>query len=81
MLGQAGTTRSILDLGLFGGKENWQELLCPGDVGTQVFQTQLQLIAIEPFGAPAELQALQPLHDQPQPLDLGLRLRERLPLA
>jgi hypothetical protein len=39
------------------------------------------LIAIEPFGAPAELQALQLLHDQPQPLDLGLRLRERLPLA
>jgi hypothetical protein len=38
-------------------------LFCPGDVGTQVFRTQL--IAIEPFGAPAELQALQLLHDQP----------------
>jgi hypothetical protein len=34
MLGQAGTTRSIPDLRLFGGEDNWQELLCPGDVGT-----------------------------------------------
>ena len=81
MLGQAWPIRSVLDRGLFGGGSHRQQFLDPGDVGTQVFQAQLQLVAIKPLGAPAELQALQLLHDQPQPFDLGLRLGESLAFA
>jgi hypothetical protein len=36
----------------------------------------LQLVAVEPFGAPAKLAALQLLDDEPQPFDLCLRLTE-----
>ena len=42
----------------------------------EVFKAELQLIVIEPLGAPAELAALQLLDDELQPLDLGLRLGE-----
>ena len=63
------------------GRHRRQQFLGPADVGTEILQPQLELIAIEPFGPPAELQALQLLHDQPQPFDLGLGLGERLAFA
>ena len=47
--------------------------LCPRDIGVEVFQSQSKLIAIEPFGPPSKLRALQALDDQPEPLDLGTR--------
>jgi hypothetical protein len=36
----------------------------------------MQLIVIEPFGTSAKLATLQLLYDEPQTLDLGLRLGE-----
>ena len=45
------------------GRHCRQLLLGPADVGSQILQSQLELIAIEPFGPPAELQALQLLDD------------------
>jgi Transposase DDE domain len=47
--------------------------LDPREVDLKVFKSELQLIAIEPLGTPAELVALELLHDQPQPFDLRLR--------
>ena len=43
-------------------------------IGVEILKAELQLIVIEPLGAPAELAALQLLDDEIEPLDLGLRL-------
>ena len=48
----------------------------PRKIGVEVFEAELQLIVIEPLGAPAELAALQLLDDELKPFDLGLRLGE-----
>ena len=48
--------------------------LDPGEIDLEVLKAELQLVAIKPLGTPAKLVALELLHDQPQPLDLGLRL-------
>ena len=45
-------------------------------IGVEVFKAELQLIVIEPLGAPAKLAALQLLDDEMEPLDLGLCLGE-----
>ena len=37
----------------------------PRDIGVEVFKAELQLVIIEPFGAPAKLAALQLLDDEP----------------
>jgi hypothetical protein len=42
----------------------------------EVFKTELQLVVIEPFGAPTKLAALQLLNDAPEPFDLRLRRSE-----
>jgi hypothetical protein len=39
----------------------------------EVVEAELQLIVIEPFGAPAKLAALQLLNDEPEAFDLRLR--------
>src|SRR5712671_1787144 len=39
-------------------------------------QTELQLVIIQPFGAPTKLAALQLLNDEPEAFDLRLRLSE-----
>jgi len=38
----------------------------PRDVSVKVVKTEQQLVAIEPFGAPAKLAALQLLNDEPK---------------
>jgi len=48
----------------------------PRKIGFQIFKAELQLIALEPFGTPSKLVTLELLHDEPQPLDLRLRLGE-----
>src|ERR1700694_5527222 len=40
----------------------------------EVFKTDLQLVVIQPFGAPTKLAALQLLNDEPEAFDLRLRL-------
>src|ERR1700682_5140713 len=42
----------------------------------EVFKTELQLVVIQPFGAPTKLTALQLLNDEPEAFDLRLRLSE-----
>src|ERR1700676_5148384 len=42
----------------------------------EVFEAELQLVVIQPFGAPAKLAALQLLNDEPEAFDLRLRLSE-----
>src|SRR6266849_6198452 len=42
----------------------------------EVFKTELQLVVIQPFGAPTKLAALQLLNDEPEAFDLRLRLSE-----
>jgi hypothetical protein len=42
----------------------------------EVFKTELQLVVIEPFGAPTKLAALQLLNDDPEAFDLRLRRSE-----
>ena len=42
----------------------------------EVFEAELQLVVIQPFGAPAKLAALQLLNDEPEAFDLRLRLGE-----
>src|SRR6266852_4693819 len=42
----------------------------------EVFKTELQLVVIQPFGAPTKLAALELLNDEPETFDLRLRLRE-----
>jgi len=44
------------------------------DVGVEIFQTELELIAVEAFGTAPEAAALQRLDDLPEPIDLGLCL-------
>src|SRR6204780_1419645 len=41
------------------GCRRWKRGFDPRDVGVEVFKTELQLVVIEPFGAPAKLAALQ----------------------
>ncbi len=48
----------------------------PCEIDVEVFEAELQLVVIEPLGAPAELAALQLLDDEVEPFDLGLRLAE-----
>jgi hypothetical protein len=55
--------------------------LSPCQIGREVFKAELQLLVVEPLGTPAKLAALQLLHDQPQPIDLRLRLGERRALG
>lgn len=45
-------------------------------IGVDIFETELQLVAIEPFCPPAELAALQLLDDEVKPCDLGIRLAQ-----
>src|SRR6202158_191959 len=42
----------------------------------EVFKSELQLVGIQPFGAPTKLAALQLLNDEPEAFDLRLRLGE-----
>jgi len=42
----------------------------------EVFKTELQLVVIQPFGAPTKLTALELLNDEPEAFDLRLRLSE-----
>src|SRR6266851_7091534 len=42
----------------------------------EVFKSELQLVGIQPFGAPTKLAALQLLNDEPEAFDLRLRLSE-----
>src|ERR1700676_2186995 len=42
----------------------------------EVFKTELQLVVIQPFGAPTKLAALQLLNDEQEAFDLRLRLSE-----
>src|ERR1700687_1544500 len=42
----------------------------------EVFKSELQLVVIQPFGAPTKLAALQLLNDEPEAFDLRLRLSE-----
>jgi hypothetical protein len=48
----------------------------PRDVRLEVFEAELELVIIEPFGASAKLTALQILNDEPEPLDLCLCFSE-----
>lgn len=48
----------------------------PRDIGVEVFKAELQLVVIQPFGAPTKLAALQLLSDEPEAFDLRLRLSE-----
>ena len=48
----------------------------PCNIRIEVFEAELHLVVIEPFGATAKLAALQLLNNEPQAFDLGLRLRE-----
>src|SRR6266404_6559005 len=41
-----------------------------------MLEIELQLVIIEPFGAPTKLAALELLNDEPEAFDLRLRLRE-----
>ena len=45
-----------------------------GNIGVEVFQSESKLVAIDPFGAPSELRALEPPDDELESLDLGSRL-------
>src|SRR6185312_12058150 len=74
MLGEAWPVWSSLGSRLLLDRRRWQQFLRPPNVGTEILQSQLKLVAIEPFGTSTELQPLQLLHDQPQALDLGLCL-------
>ena len=58
------------------GCRRWTRGFASRDVGIEVFKTELQLVVIEPFGAPAKLAALQLLNDEPEAFDLRLRLSE-----
>jgi hypothetical protein len=42
----------------------------------EVFEAELQLVVIQPFGTPTKLAALQPLNDEPEAFDLRLRFGE-----
>src|SRR5260370_28387123 len=42
----------------------------------EVFKTELQVVVIQPLGAPTKLTALQLLNDEPEAFDLRLRLSE-----
>jgi hypothetical protein len=55
------------------GCRRWKRGFDPCDVGMEVVEAELQLIVIEPFGAPAKLAALQLLNDEPEAFDLRLR--------
>ena len=46
----------------------------PCQIDLKIFEAKAQLVVIKPFGAPAELVALQLLDDEVETLDLGLRL-------
>jgi hypothetical protein len=81
MLGQARPIGSISAGRLLVSLHRRQQFLSPADVCSQILQPQLELIAIEPLGPPAELQALKLLHDQPQAFDLSLCCGERLAFA
>ena len=45
-----------------------------GNIGVEVLQPESKLVAIDPFRAPSELRALEPPDDEPESLDLSLRL-------
>src|SRR5262245_22112926 len=77
VLGQARPVRSPPESGLIVSRHLRQQFLGPADVSAQILQPQLQLTVIQSLGPPAELLALQLLHDEPQALDLGLCLGER----
>src|SRR6202051_309011 len=42
----------------------------------EAFKSELQLVSLQPFGAPTKLAALQLLNDEPEAFDLRLRLSE-----
>ena len=45
-------------------------------IGVDIFEAELQLVAIELFCPPAELAALQLLDDEVKPFDLGIRVAQ-----
>ena len=45
-----------------------------GNIGVEVFQSESELVAIDPFRPSSELRALEPPNDQLESLDRGLRL-------
>ena len=45
-------------------------------IGVEIFEAELQLVAIELFCPPAELAALQLLDDEVKPFDLGIRFAQ-----
>ncbi len=51
-------------------------MLQPPRCRVEIFEAELQLVVIKPFGAPTELAALHLLHDQTEPFDLGLCFAE-----
>ena len=81
MLRQARPIGSIPGGRFLVGRHRRQQFLGPADIGSQILQPKLELVAIQSLGPPAELQAVQLLHDQPQPLDLGLSVGQRLAFA
>jgi hypothetical protein len=50
--------------------------LCPRDIGLEVFEAELQLVVVEPFGALVKSAALQLLNNEPEAFDLRLCLGE-----
>src|ERR1700730_5316129 len=50
----------------------WKRGFDPCDIGVDVFEAELQLVVIKPFGTPAKLAALQLLDNELEPFDLGL---------
>ena len=47
-----------------------------GNIGVEVFQSESELVAIDPFRARSKLRALEPPNEEPESLDLSLRLGE-----
>jgi len=58
---------------VFGG-DFGQRRLGSGDIGVEVFKSEIELILVEPFRAAPELAALQCLDEIAEPVDLGLCL-------
>ena len=52
------------------GCRRWKRGFDLRDVSVEIVKTELQLVVVEPFGAPAKLATLQLLNDEPEPFDL-----------
>ncbi|EAQ33461.1 hypothetical protein NB311A_06813 [Nitrobacter sp. Nb-311A] len=79
LAGQVHRQARALALGPRGTALGWRRRKASFDVrkiGVEVFEAELQLLVIEPLSPAAVLVALQPLDDEIEPFDLGLRLAE-----